>query len=227
MERNIDINEITDGKRYGLNDLVRVGCNDCAGCFACCQGMGGSIVIDPYDCYRLTKGLNQSFEVLLQEKLELNVVDGVILPNLKMQSGSDACAFLNEEGRCSIHPHRPGICRIFPLGRLYEDDGFDYVLQVHECKKENKTKVKVQKWIDTPDAKENEAFILSWHRFIKRVQKYMKTTSNEQTAKQLSLFILNLFFVKPYDTERSFYVQFEERMKQAEGILALDDSVSN
>jgi len=221
MERNIDINEITDGKRYGLNDLVRVGCNDCAGCSACCRGMGNSIVLDPYDCYRLTKGLEVSFQSLLQDHIELNVVDGMILPNLKMQPERGACAFLNEEGRCSIHAHRPGICRIFPLGRLYEEDRFDYILQVHECQKENKTKVKVQKWIDTPSVKENEAFILKWHQFVKRVQSYMKAPANEQTAKQLCLFVLNLFYIKEYDKNRSFYDQFYERMQQAEGILDL------
>ncbi len=26
MKRNVDLNEITDGRFYGLNDLVRAGC---------------------------------------------------------------------------------------------------------------------------------------------------------------------------------------------------------
>ena len=43
MERNVEIDKISDGKRYGANDLVKVGCDDCRGCSACCNGMGDSI----------------------------------------------------------------------------------------------------------------------------------------------------------------------------------------
>ena len=34
MKRNIDINEVSDGKLYEHNDMARLGCNDCAGCHA-------------------------------------------------------------------------------------------------------------------------------------------------------------------------------------------------
>ena len=83
MKREIDMREISDGKLYGPNDLVKADCGDCHGCFACCQKMGQSIVLDPLDIYRLTKYLNVSFEQLLAEKIELNVVDGLILPNVR------------------------------------------------------------------------------------------------------------------------------------------------
>ena len=119
MERQVDLKVISDGKLYGLEDMVRADCAGCAGCSACCMGMGNSVILDPYDVHRLVTGTGMSFEALLQKHLELNVVDGIILPNLKMAGEKEACAFLNEEGRCSVHSHRPGICRIFPLGRLY------------------------------------------------------------------------------------------------------------
>lgn len=140
MERNVEIDKISDGKRYGANDLVKVGCDDCRGCSACCNGMGDSIVLDPMDVYRLEKKLGKTMEeILLAGNVALRVVDGVILPHLKMTEQSDQCSFLNEEGRCSIHDARPGFCRMFPLGRLYEDGTFSYFLQVNECPKENKT----------------------------------------------------------------------------------------
>lgn len=128
MERNVEIDKISDGKRYGANDLVKVGCDDCRGCSACCNGMGDSIVLDPMDVYRLEKKLGKTMEeILLAGNVALRVVDGVILPHLKMTEQSDQCSFLNEEGRCSIHDARPGFCRMFPLGRLYEDGTQTYV----------------------------------------------------------------------------------------------------
>lgn len=98
MRREIDLKEISDGRLYTENDLVKAGCGDCQGCSACCRGMGTSIVLDPLDIFRLTTQLEMTFEQLLQKYAELNVVDGVILPNLKMTGAEEACAFLNAEG---------------------------------------------------------------------------------------------------------------------------------
>lgn len=218
MERNVDLSEISDGKRYGINDMAKLGCEDCKGCSACCQGMGNSIVLDPYDVYRLTTGMNVKFEELLLDKLDLNVVEGVILPNLKMAGAKEACAFLNDEGRCSIHALRPGICRIFPLGRLYEAGGFSYILQMNECKKENRTKVKIKKWVDTPELAKNEAFINQWHYFLKDLSKKLLALSEEQ-VKQVNMYILNVFFVTLYEGQRDFYEQFEERMRATDDFM--------
>ena len=121
MEREIDLKAVSDGRLYGANDMVKADCGDCEGCSACCRGMGTSIILDPLDIFRMTGYLDCSFEQLLEERIELQVVDGMILPNLKMAGADEMCSFLNREGRCTIHPARPGICRIFPLGRLYEN----------------------------------------------------------------------------------------------------------
>ena len=94
MNKNLE--EISDGKRYGLNDMVRAACNDCAGCSSCCEDMGESIILDPLDIYELTKNLNTTFENLLKEQIELHVVDGMILPNLKM-TDKNVCPFLKEK----------------------------------------------------------------------------------------------------------------------------------
>ena len=105
MERNVTMAEISDGKLYSRDDMVKAGCDDCRGCSACCHGMGNSIVLDPYDVYRLTTLRGDTLEHLLEEKkVEWNVVDGQILPNLALRSGADeACGFLDEAGRCRIH----------------------------------------------------------------------------------------------------------------------------
>lgn len=211
MLREVDLEEISDGKRYGLNDMVRVGCDDCSGCSACCQGMGESIVLDPYDMYRLTTGLGRSAQQLLAENLELHVVDGMILPNLGMKGEEERCSFLNSEGRCSIHPHRPGICRLFPLGRCYEDGAFHYFLQIHECRKKDRTKVKVRKWIDTPNAVKYDGYIADWHRFVKGLQGKLR----EKNAKEISMYVLQQFYLADYRADGNFYDEFYDRLKAA------------
>lgn len=219
MIREVNLEEISDGKLYGANDMVKADCNDCQGCSACCHGMGSSIVLDPLDIHRLMTHLHVDFETLLQGRIELNAVDGIILPNLRMAGEQEACSFLDEKERCGIHPFRPGICRLFPLGRFYEDRNFRYFLQVHECKKENRTKVKVRKWIDTPDLRQNEQFVADWHYFLKDLQERIASGQNEGLAKQTSMYVLKTFYMAPFDRERDFYDQFERRLSVAKELL--------
>ena len=270
MKRNVSLEEISDGRLYRANDMVRADCRGCQGCSECCHGMGESIILDPYDAWRLTTGLAVPFAALLQEKVELNVVDGVILPNLRMDAQTEACGFLDADGRCSIHAYRPGICRLFPLGRYYlpeketelsgeqeragqaalsgeqeragqaalsgeqEKAGqakssgmqelrytgeFRYFLQVHECPMPNKSKVKVGRWIDTPQLQQYEAYIRRWHSFLEALEQKLPAWDDEQ-VKNVNVALLKLLFLKPYEAG-DFYPQFEERMRMAEGLTRI------
>lgn len=219
MKRNCSIEEISDGKLYEGEDLVEASCNGCKGKSTCCHGMGTSIILDPYDIYRLTTNLNKTFEELLADKVELNMVDGAILPNLKMVGETEACAFLMDNGKCSIHEQRPGICRIFPLGRVYENNDFKYFLQVNECQNSSKTLSKISNWIDTPEPEKNKQFLIDWHYLLNDVECIVRSTQDEQLIKQLMMYILNQFYVKSYDKEASFYSQFNERFKKAKEII--------
>ena len=219
MLREIDFNEVSDGKFYSCNDIAKTDCGGCQDCSSCCQGMGNSIILDPWDAYQLQTNLNQTFESLLTNHVELNIADGNILPNLKMTGNKEACSFLDEHGRCSIHSFRPGFCRLFPLGRFYENNSFQYFLQIHECPKPNKSKVKIKKWLGIDDIKKYEEFITKWHYFLKPLQEYAmeNAATNPQSVKDLSLYILKLFYIMPYSTSADFYVQFERRLKKAMG----------
>ena len=76
--------------------------------------------------------------------------------------------------------------------------------------------MKVKKWIDTPDAAKNAAFISEWHYFLKDLSKQFPVLS-EETVKQIDMYILNAFFVTLYQSNRDFYEQFTERMVAAKG----------
>jgi Fe-S-cluster containining protein len=219
MKRNCSLEEISDGKLYEHNDLVEVSCDGCKGKAGCCHGMGTSIILDPYDLYRLKRGLKRSFQQLLAENIELNLIDGVILPNLRMVGENESCSFLNDSGRCSIHSHRPGICRIFPLGRYYEKGTFHYFLQVRECQNNNQTKRKVSKWIDIPDAEENKQFVISWHYFLNQIEDIIRNAQDEKLVKNLNMYLLNQFFVKDFEEEKDFYAQYYERIEAAKKLL--------
>lgn len=215
MKRQAALEEISDGRLYGLNDMVKADCGGCEGCAACCQGMGRSVVLTPLDIYRLEKGTGMSFGELMTGTVELNLADGLILPNLKMKGEQEVCAFLGKNGRCTVHAYRPDICRLFPLGRFYENGRFRYFLQVKECRKENRAKIKVKKWLDIPDLKKHEQFIQDWHDYLKNVEEAADRDSQDTKRKELTMQLLKIFYIRPYRTEEDFYSQFYERFEEA------------
>lgn len=205
MLRECNLSDISDGKMYGLNDMVKADSGGCAGCHKCCTNMDQSIVLDPYDVYMLKNRLGQSFQQLLNNGyIELNMVDGLILPNIKM-NGKNQCSFLNEEGRCSVHDARPGICRIFPLGRVYDGKGFSYFLQTGQCVRKNNAKIKVKKWIDAENINDNQAFISKWHYFIKHVGEknvFLRDSGRGESVNDVAMYVLNEFYVKSVEGQK-------------------------
>ena len=217
MLRDESIEEISDGRFYGPNDMVKADTGDCRGCSLCCHGMEDTLLLEPPDIYRFRKEIGFSFEMLLEKAAELGMADGLILPHLRMKA-DEACAFLDENGRCSVHKARPAYCRMFPLGRFYRGDDFVYILQVHQCE-HPRTKVKVRKWIDLPDLSAYEDFARSWHAFLTLARRI--ASEDDSMRKSVCMVILKRFYQFPWDTDRDFYEQFGEQLAAAKRDLGM------
>lgn len=214
MIRDKSIEEIYDGHFYGSEDMVPVGCSDCAGCSACCRNTGDSIILDPCDMYLLSKGTGKNFADMIEREIEIRRVDGLILPNLMQHhaGADDCCPFLSEAGRCTIHPYRPGMCRLYPMGRYYRGEGFHYILQKDECTDRKKTPVLLRDWLGYDDLPRYEAYILDWHGFKKQAEEALECLT-EKSRDSVTRYILQIFFVHPYIMEMEFYPQYGARME--------------
>lgn len=213
MKRDVRVEELQ--KLYTCHDMAKADCGGCHGCSACCQGMGNTVILDPYDMYQLQRGLGADPQVLMaQGHIEMSMVDGLVLPHLTMAGEEEQCVFLNEEGRCRIHSFRPGLCRLFPLGRVYDEDGFKYYVQLYECPKPVKTKVKIDKWLGIPEIKKYEEFVLAWHWLQKWCQELIEQAPDlvrEDVRKKIATGLLSIFYMTPYHVKLSFYEQFLAR----------------
>ena len=228
MLRDQELKDIYDGNFYTSEDMVMVGCHDCEGCSDCCRQTGDTIILDPYDMYLLTKGTGKVFTDMIEKEIEIRLVDGLILPNLMQhheENGTpedvsdDRCPFLSAEGRCSIHAYRPGFCRLFPLGRFYEGDGFHYILQKDECSRTNRYPVRVRDWLEIPDLKAYEDFIRSWHSFCRKAGSASGMLT-ERSRDSVMRYVLQVFYVEPYRTKAEFRPQYERRMQICRKALA-------
>lgn len=217
---NEQILDISDGKLYGANEMTKISCHECAGCSSCCRDMGDSIWLDPYDVFQLTKNLGKTMEELLAKEIEFHVEDGLILPNLRMIGEQEpACGFLNEAGRCSIHAIRPGFCRLFPLGRNYEEDKLTYFVLKDACPAPNKSKVKINKWLGVSNLKAYEKFLVEWHALTKMLRAYYaEHKEDEEIIKAVNMKFLQIFYLTSY-VEDEFYAAFETRKSEMDQFL--------
>ena len=75
--------------------------------------------------------------------------------------------------------------------------------------------MKVRKWLEIADLDRYEAYIRQWHSFWLEAQK--RAEAGDEARKEISMLILRLFFLTPWDPAAPFYPQFEKRLEMAAG----------
>lgn len=110
-------------------------------------------------CYRLSMGLKTTPAALLASSLELGVVDGLILPHLKMNGNTDSCTYLNKNGRCSIHPFRPGSAGSFHWGVTMKIILFHIFSRLTNVQNPARQRAKSVNGIEEPDFSRHEKFV--------------------------------------------------------------------
>ena len=213
------LDEISDGKLYDIKDIVKADTCGCDGCSDCCIDVGDLVVLTPFDIYEMVSFLDVKFDELLNDKIELRQENKILLPYLKMQDSTKKCSFLNEENRCMIHSKRPNICRLFPLGRVYQDNDFKYFLQVGNCPKNNLKDVKVNDWIGIDNYDQNKKFILEWHKFIKALTFRLKFVRDEKEIQEINNTLLDNFY--RIKIKGNFYEEFNKTLPKVKSILGI------
>ena len=213
MQHTVNLEEISDGSLYSYNDMVHIGCNSCDGSASCCRFADDTITLDPYDIYLLQQGTGLNFEMLYAKQLiALSPVSGLLLPHLNFSKSTNSCPFLLDNGRCSIHAYRPGLCRLFPLARLIKEGRVQYLLQIHECPCETKPKTKIKKWLELPDIEHYEHYLIQWNDLLTAARSKLSAASGQAELTTVTTEFLRNFYFLPYDISLSFYEQWKQRL---------------
>lgn len=118
----------TDAQVLTETDLLQLACG-ATGCSSTCCKATAPIVLNPYEIARICKATGMFYEDLL-DVLDTDRAKGfplVMLPRYPV------CHFWTATG-CRIYEARPLACRLFPLGRVFENDRSHIVLpDVNRC----------------------------------------------------------------------------------------------
>jgi hypothetical protein len=99
----------------------------CRMCGQCCQGQGG-IVLTTKDIHRLAAGLNIS----RQKMLASYAMYEQIKPVLTCQADG-TCVFFQADCGCTVHEHKPDVCRAWPFFRGNLEDEASWRMAQEYC----------------------------------------------------------------------------------------------
>lgn len=118
--------------RLDAEDFFRFRCAPGIACFTqCCQDV--TIVLTPYDLLRMKQAAGMSSGEFIDRHALLIPKKNRLLPLvvLRMEEEDKRCPFVTKDG-CSIYPHRPWACRMFPLD-LNDDGTFSVISDASRC----------------------------------------------------------------------------------------------
>lgn len=100
------------------NEEFNFACHKGVRCFTeCCRLL--ELAITPYDILRLRRATGLHSRIFLEKYVIIEREHDEVFPRLYLtmvDDGRGSCPFVSPDG-CSVYYHRPGACRVYPLGR--------------------------------------------------------------------------------------------------------------
>lgn len=231
------------------------GCRD--GSSQCCCNRDQRIIINPYDIYKLQKGLNKTSKEILDKYVDISSghqsgYPMMLLGIKKLYTGEEVCPFIrrktDENGMsrryCSVHDFKPGVCSIFPLGRVNPAKGkgeMVYILQEVNCglnPKENDPEITISDWV--PDLENADKAFNKYYRILEETSKIVKFNifkkSNKVPQELKDKFYKEFTHILcDFDNEKDFFEQFNENQvkvieytkEASKELIKLDKKVCN
>ena len=83
-----------------------------------------------------------------------------------------------------------------------------------------RSKIRIKKWLDIPDLPRYEDYVCSWHYLLMDLQTHIERAGDESYQKQVSMYVLQNFYLTPYP-EEGFYEAFQERYETCKKLFHL------
>lgn len=92
--------------------------------------------------------------------------------------------------------------------------GFSVFPPKGECSAADRSKVKVGKWIDTPEQNKYHDFLCTWHYLLKDVEEAVRGQEDSEHSRVLNMRLLSVFYFEENAGADDFYGMFEEKARQ-------------
>ena len=79
-----------------------------------------------------------------------------------------------------------------------------------ECKVENRSKVKIEKWLGEPNLKAYEQYVMQWKEILENARVQLEETPDLEEQKKISMNLLQTYYLSPFNT--GFFAEFGLRI---------------
>lgn len=223
-----------DKLTIGLDDPFRFHCDQCG---KCCIHRD-DILLNPRDLYNMAKFLKLTMGGTVARYCEVYIGDSSRFPivRIKPRGSVHRCPFLNDR-KCSIHPAKPIVCAMFPIGRYVRTDHplengklkTEYLFQKLLCGDQSETHT-VREWFGAFGIPLEDTFFQDWQNALTEISLKIHKVEPLSTEKEMNLIwdlIYRVLYLN-YDMEKEFEPQFQDNSRKLmEVIRKLPDKEVN
>ena len=204
------MNGMHDFRLIGQREKIAFRCSQCGGC---CRNVRDSVMLKPYDAYRLIRHIRQksagyTAEDILEQRCVLKPLSrGFEVYVLKTTDDSGVCTFL-EDNRCSVYEGRPQTCRLYPFcaGPGATSTQLAWGLCTERGEHFGQGSVTVREWKRKSLDRDEEAVILAEFDAVAALGRLMKLIPDENLVRATMLTLLYSYHF--YELERPFLQQY-------------------
>ncbi len=211
--------KVGDWPVLNLGDRFQFACHKGLSCFTqCCQKL--EVMLTPYDILRLKNALNISSDRFLEKYTETVFSERLEIPLVKLKKIDNRCPFLSSEG-CKIYKDRPSVCRLYPLGRGFSNQGKEvyFLIKEKECLGfEGSRKWTVASWVKAQGIEDYDKYNKGFSEIILLKAQSRPHGFSLKEARMFFMACYNLDAFKEFVFKSSFLKKFDLSPKRMEKI---------
>lgn len=193
----------------------------CKACGRCCQNRG-DITLVPFDVFRLAGYFGRTPAEIIKRYCDRFEGENSRMPlvALRMEPPKRACPFLRNK-RCSVHKAKPGVCRMYPLARIYDLESTAKFYQIQTSCSHDPNSLTVREWIADFADDDNEWAGRLWNDTMlplsAALQPKSSSLSLQQRDEMMGVIFQQLYL--HYDTTMEFAPQLAENSETLRHVL--------
>lgn len=221
-----EVSHLETIRAVSLNEKVLFRCRLCGGC---CRYVKDSIMLEPLDCYHLSRHLRDQGEpvsgiedVLAQYAHAAWLSDNFPIFLLNTAGPFDVCAFL-KKGRCSVYEARPRVCRMYPFSVAPGERGRDFRYLLCKEKPHHFTDglVTVRNWLSENFTQEFREALKADFAVLSILSRNIHAMGTEKFQSLLFQFLYYRYY--NYDLDQPFLPQFRSNLEQLKELTGSGD----
>ncbi|MBR6719663.1 MAG: hypothetical protein IKL74_01995 [Clostridia bacterium] len=212
---NVEIMKKKLENSIGIDDRFETSCKNCNGY---CKKSNVTIILNPYDIYRVSKELNVKVPDFLNNYCTISPGYQTKLPVVQLNRTVKGKCILLRNGICKAEKGKPLACSLYPLD-IFMDNNIESTKFFVNRVNGHGTPVTytVRQWLDMNKIDLTDRFYSLWGELVDNAsplrREMLEYEGFERTIQLENQIIIHLLY-GAYDTDKDFFTQFVKNSEE-------------